>query len=550
MGRAAKKRLREQLVDLQDRLSKDTPPFKDSSTPAVKKRYESVKEDADKFGRLYLPHYFDAETPVFHTDIDTILDYPERALFPVHGPREHGKSARGRIKLMHKIFRGDIKYWLFASEQLGLAWDHIDYIFYELVENRRLKSDFEINIIKRDEQKAKLRFRVTNRATGKRHNILLEGVSYGTPVKGKLFISQRPQGCTVDDFESTRSSKNSRIAGEKVDWILQELYGAVTGPIVWFGNIGNQSSALLRIMLRYFDGWKNYKMYAKSGSRPGQFALECHRNNGTHPALSGEDAAQIYPFIFRADWQDEAGTRHYLWPERFPAAWYSNMAATLGYRYSGEMNGMPVKPGKIFQEANLGVWQQLPDSDRLTWYSWLDPAWGRSKHSSYKCWVIAAYDGHYFYIVAAYCRQGAAMADVLDAWYAAWQAWQDAGLRRGGYEETFGQDERLESDIDRAEEKHGWRLPVQPKPNKGEKFARIESMEGTWNSGSILIPEEPGKDINTVIDQCLDFPDGEYLDGPDALEATVTRLRRNRSSDDHTYESLGKRRYKPTRRRR
>jgi hypothetical protein len=548
MGRGAENKLQKQLIDLQDRLSKESPPFKDSSQEAIRKRYDQTKGDTDAFGRMYLPHYFTDDTPTFHDDIDAMLDYRHKAIFPIHGPREHGKSARGRIKLLHRILKGEIKYWLFGSEQLGLAFDHIDYIFLELVENRRIRSDYEITNIKKDESKAKLRFRITNKATRKRTYVLLEGVSYGTPVKGKLFMQHRPQGATVDDFESTRTSKNSRISGEKVDWILQELYGAVTGPVIWFGNIGNENSALMKIMVECKDGRDRFKQWVESGgSIPGQFALEVHRGDGQHHDLTNDEEAAIYPFVFRADRADAQGKKVYLWPERFDPGWYSSMSATMGYRYSGEMNGLPIKPGKIFKAENVGRWDSLA-KDATIW-TWFDPAWGRSKHSAYKCWVIVAYDGHYFDLLDAYCRQGTAMADVLDAWYAGFGRWQHAGITAGGYEKTFAQDERLEEDLDLAEARHGWRLPVYALDNPGEKFARIESMEGTINAGHFRIPRETTKDMDKLMEQMYDFPDGEYVDGPDALEACIKNLRRLRRNATHQYESLGKRRFSTLRRR-
>jgi len=539
--------LSKQLLELQDRLSRETAPFKDVSPEGIKKRYRETLHDTDAWGKLYMPHYFDSPTPSFHVDIDAALDYPEKVVFVLHGPREHAKSARARIKLLKNILNGQVKYWLFGSEKLSLSWDHIDYLFIEMVDNRYITSDYDITVQQRNEQKGKLRFRVLNKSTGKIHTVLLEAVSYETQVKGKLFMNLRPQGATIDDLENTRSAKNASTGAEKWTWVLQELFGAVTGPVLWLGNIGRETSAMYQAMLECFDNnQEKFKKFAKNGSVPGQFALLCNYGNGRHEDIENKDV-KIFPLHYRADRTGESGHVHYLWPERFPESWYKNTEATLGYRYQGEFNGVPKKPGKIFSSDQIGNYTNLPES--AVWFTWLDMAWGRSTHSAYKSWIIGCYDGKYFYMVEAYCKQGTSAVDVIDRWYEAFERWNEAGLRDGQYEGTFAQDERFENDLFEAELRHGYRLPVWPDSNPGEKFARIESMEGTWNTGRILWAEQRTKDMDTVIGQALDFPDGDYVDGPDALEALINRLRKRFSTGKQTYESLGKRRTAYTKRR-
>ena len=91
-------------------------------------------------------------------------------------------------------------------------------------------------------------------------------------------------------------------------------------------------------------------------------------------------------------------------------------------------------------------------------------------------------------------------------------------------------------------------LPVYPDDNPGEKFARIESSEGLHNSGRVLWPERLTKDLATVKEQHEVYPDGPYVDAPDATEACLTRARRRFKGRKVSYQSMKKRRY--TRRRR
>ena len=216
---AAEKRLKRQLAELTDRLSRDVPPFSDSTMEASRDRHRLTRTDTDVFGRTYLPHYFENVSAAFHTDIDEMLGWATRHLFVVHGPREHAKSSTARARLLQRLLGGEIRYWLFCSEHLNLATRHLEAFKAELTDNRRIGTDYACNVLKWDETGGTLRVRVKVRATGKTHTFQLEAISYGRPAKGRLYMSRRPEGCLVDDFENTRTSRNERIGWEKLIWL-------------------------------------------------------------------------------------------------------------------------------------------------------------------------------------------------------------------------------------------------------------------------------------------------------------------------------------------
>jgi hypothetical protein len=532
-----------------ERLSKEIIPFKDTGREASAERLAKTEGNIEAFKLTYMPHYLDAPSAAFHDDLDTMMQYPEKALFLVHSPREHAKSVQCRMNVLEGILNGRIQYWIFGAEKVPQAYQHIDAIFVELAENFRIKADYEVKILRNDSNEGKFRARVTSKATGKSNTFQLEAVSDGTSGKGLLFGQYRPQGALIDDLEKLQDQYNPENGRKKNSWVRQELYGAITGVLVWLGNMGRKTSALHQAFEEIYTNEEELKQFKHNGSTPGIFATVCARNGGLLPRK--DDLRIQLGFIFKADRQVN-GKTEYLWPQRFKPSHYDSERRTMGYRYHGEMNGDPRSPGKIFNTFPTFAPEDLQSLqfEDLVVYTWLDPAWGKSNNSAFKCWVAVAYDGHYFYLFDAYCRQGTPIEEAIDAWYECFDRWAWLGLRDGGFEKTFAQDDRFYQDLELAEQKHGKLLPVYAQDNPGEKTARIESMEGLLNSGRVIWPARLSKDMAEVKEQVESYPEAKYVDAPDALEACLNRVRRRHKGKNHNYQSIAKRRYTTSRRRR
>jgi predicted phage terminase large subunit-like protein len=78
--------------------------------------------------------------------------------------------------------------------------------------------------------------------------------------------------------------------------------------------------------------------------------------------------------------------------------------------------------------------------------------------------------------------------------------------------------------FDAAAEKEGFHLPHRAETNTLNKETRIEgTLSAPVENGIIRFLKADG-DQKELIDQLLQFPDGEYKDGPDALEGVVRKL--------------------------
>lgn len=555
---AQERLLQKAVAELEERVSRETHPFQSSTAADVARRYAEGRADVGAFGRLYLPHYFDSPDAAFHHDLDAVVGGAVRHLWLIHGPREHAKSTRVRAALLRRLLYGSLHYPLVISEELYIAKAHLDFLHVELSSNQRITSDFGVTVLRYDQSEGVLRVRVTPKATKKSVTFQIDAASYGTKVKGRLFYQYRPDFALLDDFEDTRSSRSERIGREKLDWVLKEVYPAVksTAPIVWLGNVGCDTSALYQAMLnQHGEDGDGLRLFLKTGTLPGSVAAPStdrpgngQGNGAETPSSPGEpDGAaeggvrRISALSYRATTVVD-GRTVYLWPERYDPAWYADMEATMGpAKYESEMNGSPMREGAFFDEAWFPTYDALPETaSRL--YLRLDPAFGHSESACFKALVVVATDGHAYYVVDAWLRQTEPTSAMLEATYTMFERYDALGLRTGGYERNFGQDDRLAQDFEDAAERHGYPLPIAGDDARGNKAERIESMQPLFSTGRVLWPAKMNPDVARLKAQCLAYPDG-YVDGPDVLESAITRLRLRGAGKKQVYESLGKRRY-------
>ena len=576
---AKEKRLEQQLAELQERLSQQVAAFQDTSRAAQKDRFDTALSSTEAFGHTYLPHYFDSPSAAFHADLDRMTAMQRRHIFVIHGPREHAKSTRCRAALLRRILNGTLHYPLVVSEELKLAKSHLRTLEAELTANPRLEADFDVECTRRNMTEGILQVRITPHATGTSHTVRIDAVSYGSKVKGKIYLQHRPDFVLLDDFEDGVSSRNEKIGREKVEWVLQDLYPAVSdaGPILWLGNTARDTSALFLAMLECYDDEDALRAFLARGTHPGgklparpEHARDRPRNGSETPSDAGADAssaksdadghtdddavaAELSAYCYRATRIGPGERTIYLWPERYAPQWYAKMKRTMGpARFEGEMNGCPIAVGVFFQREWFPTYTTVPAE--LQWFSWCDPAFGKSKSACYKAIVVVATDARRFFVVDAWLRQTEPVSNMLDAWHRLFEHWgpHEPGpgeLRYGKYENNFGQDDRLSRDIDDAEGRHAQALPVSGDSNTASKDARIESLEALASTARIQWPASSAKehvlfpdDVERLRRQMLAWPDG-YDDGPDALESAISRLRRRAAGGGLHYQSLGKRRY-------
>jgi predicted phage terminase large subunit-like protein len=91
------------------------------------------------------------------------------------------------------------------------------------------------------------------------------------------------------------------------------------------------------------------------------------------------------------------------------------------------------------------------------------------------------------------------------------------------YEENGGQ-ALLSEVLDNKAEKEGYHLPHKAEINTLHKDMRIEGTLSAPIENGVIRFDRTDADQKELIDELLQFPDGEYKDGPDALEGVVRKL--------------------------
>jgi predicted phage terminase large subunit-like protein len=111
------------------------------------------------------------------------------------------------------------------------------------------------------------------------------------------------------------------------------------------------------------------------------------------------------------------------------------------------------------------------------------------------------------------------------------------------FEDNGGQ-ALLSKIFDAKAEREGFHIPHKAVTNTINKITRIEGTLSAPIENGVIRFLKTDPDQKELIDQLLQFPDGEYVDGPDALEGVVRKLleyarkrRAGKPKSGHTRES-------------
>jgi predicted phage terminase large subunit-like protein len=91
------------------------------------------------------------------------------------------------------------------------------------------------------------------------------------------------------------------------------------------------------------------------------------------------------------------------------------------------------------------------------------------------------------------------------------------------YEDNGGQ-ALLGEVLDMKAEREGYHIPYRAETNTVHKDTRIEGTLSAPIESGIIRFYKADPDQKELIDELLQFPDGQYKDGPDALEGVVRKL--------------------------
>jgi predicted phage terminase large subunit-like protein len=478
------------------------PLFLDNSEKAKRERKARCEESVMEFARVYFPDYVPADFAKFHTAWEKVrLIENEPVLLEAF--RGSGKSTFFTLlDPIHSIAYGKRNFMIFSSYNEEKSAAFTGRILIELMYNQRLKNDFG-EFIPGGHKPSLRRFTVAVPGTGK--TILVRSISIGQDPRGFVHGAYRPDYVRMDDIQSRQRARSRKFVKSTVDWVMQDLIPALAV---------DYSAVIVATPLN-------------------TQCVACTLEKGD------EEISAVKTYKYPAE---ERGKP--TWKEWFPASRLNKLKKTIGsMAYAQEYLLIPVAlDEKIFREESIkGYSPEELLSVRLAYtFSWTDPSVKHEEKHCFKATICAGITNEgIIYVLRARIRKES-VSRMIDGMYLIYDACKPQYMF---FEDNGGQ-ALLTEIFDAKAEKEGFHIPHRAETNTIHKDTRIEGTLSAPIENGVIRFLKTDPDQKELIDQLLQFPDGEYKDGPDALEGVVRKLqeyaRKRRSgipTSGHTYQS-------------
>jgi len=456
---------------------------KDFSGDTLEKKAERIakaKEDKIFFAKTYFPHYISDDFAPVHTELFELSDIYNKPVV-VAGAREVAKSTIiSFFDELHKTLYKLNKFTVFISDtRETAATEFLLPIRAELEANPRIIADF-------GEQKSDywgLEDFVT--LSGKR--FLSLGPRQGG--KGKRNKGSRIDRVIVEDFENLNSSRKKSIIKRRLKYLMSDIMKSTNFRKWQFIFVGNYFSKKTIIhTLLTSDDYKNWER-------------------------------RIYPAII-----DVKGKQKSIWEARMPLKKLLEEQADDPVTFRTERMQKPDDDEAKFKEEWFQKFDMKDISDskgelRLPVVTYHDPAAGKGEEHCYKATVSLAVDKKNadYYVIHAYINKDSKFRNIQKHFDISKEFHSVAdGVESNGYQLS------LKEDYEREEKHRGIRLNLKLIHHRESKEVRILRLESPIERGHIKFLRVPGyTGVNMLIDQLLDYPDGDDIDGPDALSGAI-----------------------------
>jgi predicted phage terminase large subunit-like protein len=459
------------------------PLFLDNSDKAKKERRTKCENSVMEFARVYFPDYVSNDFAKFHGEWEKIR-LIEKEPVMVEAFRGSGKSTYFTLlDPAHEIVYGKRNFMIFSSYNEEKSERFTGRLLLELMYNQRLINDFG-ELIPGGKRPAMGDFSVnTPGQNGKTTGVL--AVSMGQDPRGFVHGSSRPDYARLDDIQNRKRARSRKFVRESIEWIMQDLIPALAD---------------------------SYSCVIAATPLNTQ-CVACVLEKGT------DETAGIKTYKFPAEVRGKPA-----WEAQFPASRLARLKRTIGsLSYGQEFLLVPIAlDERIFKEESIKGYQPEELSGlRFNYvFSWTDPSVKHEEKHCYKATVCAGItsDG-IIYVLKARIRKES-VSRMIDGMYLIYNACNPGWMF---YEDNGGQ-ALLAEVLDAKAESEGYHIPHRAETNTIHKDTRIEgTLSAPIENGVIRFLKSDG-DQKELIDELLQFPDGEYKDGPDALEGVVRKL--------------------------
>jgi predicted phage terminase large subunit-like protein len=457
------------------------PLFLDNSAKAKNERKEKCRDSIAEFARTYFPEYVTADFSKFHGEWEKIRHIQAEPVL-LQAFRGSGKSTFFTLlDPVHEIVYNTRNFMIFSSYTEEKSGRFTGRILAELMFNRRLKNDFG-TFFPEGKRPALDNYAVT---VGGGKTIGVLAVSMGQDPRGFVHGPSRPDYVRLDDIQSRQRAKSRKFVKSSIDWIMQDLIPALAE---------NYSAIIVATPL-------NTQCVVST--------LE----KGT------DEVAPVKTYKYPAEKKGKP-----TWPEFFPAWRLARLKRTIGsLAYNQEYLLVPVAlDERIFQEESIRRYapEEIIGLRFGYIFSWTDPSVKHEEKHCYKATICAGitHEG-IIYVLSARIRKES-VARMVDGMY---KIYNDHRPHRMYFEDNGGQALLVEV-LNAKAEQEGYPIPHKAETNTIHKDTRIEGTLSSPIENGVVRFLKTDPDQKELIDQLLQFPDGEYEDGPDALEGVVRKL--------------------------
>ena len=459
------------------------PLFLDNSPTAKIERKKKCENNIDEFSRTYFPEYVRKESAKFHKEWEKIRSI-ENELVLLQAFRGSGKSTFFTLlDPIHEIAYGKRNFMIFSSYNEDKSAVFSGRILLELMYNQRLRNDFGEFFLPNQHPGIKNFTAHVPESGGKK--IGVRAVSIGQDPRGFVHGAHRPDYVRMDDIQSRKRAKSRKFVRETIEWITQDLIPALAE---------NYSAIIAATPL-------NTQCVAST--------LE----KGT------DDIRAVKTYKFPAQARGKP-----TWEDEFPKARLSRIKKSIGtMAFNQEYLLIPIAlDERIFKEEHIKRYagEELTGTHFTYVLSWTDPSVKAEEKHCFKATVCAGITNEgLIYVLQARVRKES-VSRMVDSMY---QIFNDYNPARMFFEDNGGQ--ALLAEIFNAKaEATGYPIPHKAETNTVNKIARIEGTLSAPIENGVIRFLKTDPDQKELIDQLLQFPDGEYSDGPDALEGVVRKL--------------------------
>lgn len=493
----------QQWETIKNNLLRATPVDLNESAAVKAKRIASLEADQEAWFKYYFAQFYKSEPAPFHINASKrVLNKPEH--FEVRAwSRELAKSARTMMEIMRLALTGKKRNVLMVSATQDDAARLLLPYKANLELNERIKNDYGV-------QESIGNWTAEEFVTKK--GVSFRAIGAGQSPRGTRKDEVRPDVILIDDIDTDQEVRNKRLIDQKVNWCMEALYGT------------------------------------RSISEP-LLLIVCGNIIGKHTTVTElGKKADVFEII---NIRDKNGKS--TWPAKNTEEVINRVLSKISYRSAQkEYFNNPMKEGTVFKEVVYGKAPELKKCKKVTVYA--DPSVSNKEadksNASFKCVIVVGEYESRYYIYWIRLEQ-CGTAKFVDWFYDAYDflTKHEVDIKRIWIENNSLQDSFYEQviypELRRRIKTRNISLPVSKDDRrKSEKFYRIEgTLEPIHRNGELIFDEKikGTPDMERMEEQMLDVaPNSKNMDGPDALEGAVHKLREHEVVVQNTYK-VGKR---------